>query len=187
MMDEQVASITVVDETNKLVLERRWYNSYALGVLFLSVVWNLLLILFTTLPSEDEADPLAVLLILVLGLVGMIIGYWGLAMLFNKTTITVDRKNLHVAHAPLPWLDKTVEISALERVESGAMITNKNSPREINRMHYLTADLKDGTHKTLLHGLRGTQGAAEVEFIKERVNAYLVSHAPLAEDEQVVA
>ena len=95
---------TVDQDHRRLEIHWAWRNPIHVFLAFFSLAWNGFLVVWFSMSLL--AGPLAILLWLFASvhvLVGVGLGWWAIAGLFNTTTLTVDAMHLRVHHGPIPW------------------------------------------------------------------------------------
>lgn len=178
-MYDKPSSIHIVENEERLILERRWFNLSSLGVIIFAVVWNIFLILYARQSMQTAADPEEMFLLIPLGIVGVIVAYLAVASALNRTRITVDPQMLTVSHTPLPWRSKAVERDAIQQIVVNRY--NSGGTQNQRRTTYaILAQLRDGKQKRLVGDM---PNSAEALYIKKALHQYLSIDAPLAAGE----
>lgn len=182
-MDYIPPSINVVENGERLILERRWFNMSALGLIIFGVVWNAFVILYARQSVVNNAPAEEMLLVIPGGIVGLIAAYLALAAALNRTRFTLDQQTLSVAHAPLPWPGKTIPRNTLQQIMVKRYTTKSSPSGKVSRRHTtfaVLAKLADGKQKRLVGDL---PGSADALYIKQALHQHMGLDVPLAEGE----
>lgn len=102
---------TLVTHGETLVIVQRWHSGMANQMLFFSILWLAFACFFTWVwLTRFGSQPLLPILydpaLFVIGaqfLVGFLILYLAIGGLLNSTHLTIDRRQICVRHAPIPW------------------------------------------------------------------------------------
>lgn len=166
------STITERESADELLIEVRWYTSAAVPISLFALVWNgMLMAAYVNMVGNiREVSDLFTLLFPAGHLaVGLALGYFGLALLVNSTTLRVDRQGLHVSHGPLPWMgarDIPVgDIDQLYVVER--IVRSKNS---VNYLYDVRALLAHNDDIVLVKGMRDAPAA---KFLEGRIEQWL--------------
>lgn len=124
-------NLEISRHANQLAIIYRWRQPMAYALLFFSIIWNgaVLLFLFSGAGWFVIGHLLA----------GIGIGYYGLAVLLNRTQIQLNRQHLTVRHGPLPTFRRNREFRS----------------SEVSQLHLKrSGSMKSGNRTTLLYALR---------------------------------
>ena len=81
--------------------------------------------------------------------IGLFLIYLILAMIFNRTTISVDRDELKIHHGPLPWrTPKPIPCDAIEQLYVKQKVSHNNNGTSVS--YQLHALMTDGKSQKLL-------------------------------------
>jgi hypothetical protein len=114
-----------------VVLVRKWFSPLVFFLIPFCLAWNGFLVAWYAGVAMTGAPLVAKLLPLVHVAVGVGLGYYTLALLFNKTEIRVERGEVLISHSPLPWPGaRQLPGVTIEQVYAKAHISHrKNGPR----------------------------------------------------------
>lgn len=97
--------VKIEQRSGALLLSYRWLNPAVYFLTFFALIWNTAILFFLIAGAGW--------FIIIHLAVGVFIGWWVLAMWFNRTKIEVNRQRLSITHGPVPWLNsKDHEIPA---------------------------------------------------------------------------
>ncbi len=108
----------VVDESDRrLVISWRWFQPRAIGLLlFCAVWWAVLINWYHRLLVRPPKDITLALFPIGHVAIGVVVLYWSVAMLINRSRIVADDFSLTLRHGPLPWPGKRLERSRLAQL-----------------------------------------------------------------------
>ena len=158
-----------------LTLSWRWFNWTFLLLTVFAVFWNGIMFSFfgASLLSASEGDFSMAFPFLCFPhfWVGLALIYYVLTGYMNKTTLTVDHKQLAVRHGPLPWWGhkqiRTAEIVQLYTKQNISRSFRNNGWSGNFEVH---AVMKQGKHQKLLSGLDSSE---HVLFVEQAIEDYL--------------
>ena len=139
-------NLKITRHSNELEITYRWRTKMAYALLFFALIWNAFLGVFLLAGAGW--------FISVHAAVGLGMGYYALALLLNKSTITVNRQHFTVQHGPLPtflgnrdlWAS---EVKQLHLKRTGTMRSGNN----VTQLYALRLETKDGRNLKVLSGL----------------------------------
>ena len=139
-------NLEITRHSNELVITYRWRTKLAYALLFFALIWNAFLGVFLLAGAGW--------FISVHAAAGLGMGYYALALLLNKSTITVNRQHFTVQHGPLPtflgnrdlWAS---EVKQLHLKRTGTM----RSGNKVTQLYALRLETKDGRDLKVLSGL----------------------------------
>jgi hypothetical protein len=158
-------SVNVREDGLDLLITRKWSVAKGLGsVLFGLIfagftgffVYNMLSGTTRSMRISGNSN----ILVLVLGIfavvgAGMIVG--GIYNIFNSTTMRVSKDKLAMWHHPLPWRNRTFDISGLQQL--------------FVRQHITTTRSKNGTRTTITYSLNVVNGNGTQEKLQDNMQA----------------
>ena len=108
-------------------------------------------------------------------LIGMlVVVYFSLAHVFNKTHIVVSRGMIEVRHRPLPWPgNKKLLFTELDQLYARKRIENcdiENGPSYTTYVHEVRVICSEGEHVTLIKSLESNE---EALYIEQKIEEYL--------------
>lgn len=179
-MIDKPGSITVLENSERLVLERRWFNFSALGVIAFALIWNVFLFFYSRQPAAPDADPSEALLLIPLSVVGLVSLYLALAAALNRSRFTADAERLTVSHGPLPWPGKAVARAELQQIL--AQRYNSGSSGQRRSSFAVLALTRAGKRLRLIGDLRNP---LEVMYIRRAIHQHWkIDAAPLPDEYQ---
>ncbi len=101
----------VLDIGQALQITWRWFGAKYLGLLFFCIFWNGFMIAWHTIAISQGAWFMS-LFGLIHTAVGVVLGYVTLAGLLNRTTLRAGGGVLEIHHAPLPWPNNHLTLTA---------------------------------------------------------------------------
>jgi hypothetical protein len=153
----------------KLTIVRRWYQHMFLGLLFFCIAWDSFLVFWyaNAIRAPGGFAALATIFPIAHVAVGVGLTYYVIAGLLNRTTITLDGRELSIRHAPVPWRGnrriprgEITQLYCEEVVSSG-----KNGA---SRTYWLSAVLS-GNRKQRL----ASMSADQVRYVEEQLEERL--------------
>ena len=151
-------------------MRRRWLSWTLLFLVPFCFVWNSFLVGWYSIAAGSGAS--FFMLIFPLGhvAVGLGLAYLVVAMLFNETTISVDRGAVSVAHGPVPWRGNLrLDRSAIRQLYGKKTLSyGKNG---VSVTYALWASLTDGRARSLVSGVN--LDADQVLYLEHRIETAL--------------
>ena len=96
--------IEVERKRRSIRISRRWFGYHAIFLLVFSLAWNgILLFWYRAVFIDNDADIMMILLPFVHVSAGIGIAYYTVALFFNRTNVSIARRELTIQHSPLPW------------------------------------------------------------------------------------
>jgi hypothetical protein len=111
-------------------LVRKWFSPVVFFLIPFCVVWNGFLIFWYVAAFSTGAPMVATLFPLIHVAVGVGLAYFTLALLINRTEIAVERGEVVITHAPLPWFGyRRIPGVMIDQIYAKVHITHgKNGP-----------------------------------------------------------
>lgn len=133
--------LTITTEHNTLNISYRWWNKTYYFLAFFAVVWNAIILVALATGAGW--------FITIHALVGILLVWFLITRIKNKTTISVDRSALSIKHGPISWpFTKDKEIPAQSLVQ---LFVDNSNVRVNNQPTYnLVAKLDSGAAVKLL-------------------------------------
>ena len=125
------AGMEIHPSPHGLVLTRRWFSWVVVILIPFCLVWNGFLLTWYRIATSTNA-PTAALWFPILHVgVGVFMLYYTLALLVNRTRVSVERGELVITHGPLPWFGyRRVPGVLIDQLYCKAhVIHGKNGPR----------------------------------------------------------
>jgi hypothetical protein len=149
-----------------LVITRRWFSWAVFFLIPFSIVWlgGVSLFIFAGLTSGDLIFALFPLIHLSVG-IGLF--YYAMALMFNKTTLSIKNDELRIKHGPIPWKGP----KPISRTEAKQFYCKERISRNRNgtQVHYaLHLQTSDGKDLKLITGLGDASQALYLEQEIER-------------------
>lgn len=107
--------ITVQQEMDYLLIEKKWSRTTAIFLILFSIIWNGM-IWGIFIPSSYGADFTFNLFLIPFVLIGIFVAYMGFGNLLNTTIIRVDNEALDIKHVPLPFPSKRIAVSDIQQL-----------------------------------------------------------------------
>ncbi|MFT5194216.1 MAG: hypothetical protein ACI9EW_000572 [Cellvibrionaceae bacterium] len=165
----------VGNQNLEMHIQWRWFHWSAVFLILFSIFWNG--IMFSTLGIGIIGAFQAGNIWMAFGMmliphvwVGLGIGYYSLAMLFNSTHVSVDLDSLVIKHGPFPWFGhKSIERETVQQLyskENNSSFNRKNNLSQGNfELHAITGQ---GKQSKLLRGLPSSEHPLFLESIIEK-------------------
>jgi hypothetical protein len=160
--------LRVEDTVTGFRITRRWFHPIFVFLAFFSAVWLGMLAFFYATVFDGSTPGVVALFPILHVAVGLGLAYWTLCGFLNTTTVSAERGDVDVRHAPLPWpgggtfaAADVAQVFVREKLHS-----HKNGGSSTTyEVHVLT---RAGTAKRLLSGLLDVDQALFVEQEIER-------------------
>src|SRR5262245_24811824 len=173
-------NMAVAEGPGSLTVVRKW-KAGSLGIFFLifALIWNLIVsvFVFATLfgkgatweGSNEKVSPAFMWLFLTpFILVGLATGYGALALLFNRTRISIEGDQVDVVHQPFRWFgNRRLDAREINQLFCTEYVAYKSNDTPQYRM-CVNAVLQDGARLELIKGLEDTGQAFYLEDLIER-------------------
>ncbi len=167
----QPGTVTLRQETGRLILKRRWRTWKVAPLAFFCVFWDGFLCFWYSILLVNPSEPAVIMMLFPLLHVaaGIFLTYTLLANLFNHTTIQVDLERFIVQHDPVPWPGEIkIPVRNLKQLYCKEKVSHGRRTTSVT--YTLAAVLSDGTEKNLLSGL---ESPAVAGFIEQSVEKWL--------------
>ena len=156
-------NLEITRQSGTLTITYRWRTRMVYVLLGFALFWNAFLAIFLLAGAG--------FFISIHALVGLGMAYYGLALLLNRSIITVDRQYLRVDHGPLPTFSKNRElrsgdITQLYLKRSGTVRSGNN----VTQLYALRLQTRQGREVKLLGGIPDLLLGKKVE---QEVEGYL--------------
>jgi hypothetical protein len=152
----------------RLEITRRWFSFKFIFLTFFTLFWDGFMVVWFGIAISQGIWPMAAFGTLH-GAVGIGLLYYVLAGYLNKTVITVDKRELAIAHGPLPWFgNKQMNPKDIEQLYCKEKI--HHSRRSTNYSYEVHAILRGGTHEKILSGLDESE---QVLYIEQEIERFL--------------
>ncbi|RCK79399.1 MAG: hypothetical protein OZSIB_0039 [Candidatus Ozemobacter sibiricus] len=167
------SSLSVDETPARLTMTFSWRSPVLVFLIPFTIAWNGFLVFWYgfSLTQVPLSNPLAWLLLvfpLAHVAVGLALLYSCLTVLFNSTTITVDRQSLRVRHGPIPTTGNIeLSVEQLDQLFCRAETTTDSDGDKSTRfsLHVL---LKNGLRRDLLTGQVDRDLLRYMEYMIER-------------------
>lgn len=184
-------NIVVAEGPGSLTILRKW-KAGAIGFFFLVFAgfWNLIVSVFVVAAAtgkefkSESGTPVSGgfiwLFLTPFILVGLGTGYAALALLFNRTRVTIEGTRLQVEHRPFRWFGHQVlDASQIGQLYCTEYEAYKSNNQPVYRM-CVTAQMKDGSRVALIKGI---EDAAQAFYLEDLIERHLrVADRPVAEE-----
>ena len=151
--------------TDGIVITRLWRNLPLGGIIFIISAY----LFITSLNRRAEWSGLN-FASLIFNVVVLALGYHALALLINKTRITVTHGSINVSHGPLPWLGwREIAAGMVEQLYCKETIVRTNNGPSLSYETWIL--LSDGTNSKLVgSGLEVEQALYIEQQIENTLN-----------------
>jgi hypothetical protein len=97
-------NLTVERKLDHIRICRQWLSKKSIAIIIFAIGWDYFTIsALIKFSNAEPADSGSIKIITILTLVAVGVTYFAIATLANRTQITVNRKQLIIKHAPIPW------------------------------------------------------------------------------------
>ncbi len=167
--------LSMENTEHELRIRRRWFSALTVILTGFAVFWDTFIIAWFLIALNGGEYGMAAAGSLH-ALVGLGITYFVLAGYLNTTLVAVNRENLIIYHAPLPWPGtKTLASSDVTQLYCKSV---RSGSRSRSYSYEVRALLADGRDVKLLSGLTEDVQAL---FIEQEVERYLkIKDAPVS-------
>lgn len=173
-------NLVVAESPGSLTVVRKW-KAGSLGFFFLvfALFWNLIVSVFvfaqlfgdgaTWEGTDRKVSPAFIWLFLTpFILVGFATGYGALALLFNRTRISIEESQVEVVHQPFRWFgNRRLDAREINQLFCTEYVAYKSNDQPQYRM-CVNAVLQDGARLELIKGLEDSGQAFYLEDLIER-------------------
>ena len=169
-------NLVVAEGMQSLDIVRKWARGPAIFFLFFSGFWNSIVLVFVVAAAfggfkDEGGDGMGCFIWLFLTpfiLIGLGTGYAALALLLNKTTISVAGTELKVSHGPMRWPGaKTLDAAQVGQLYCSEYVSYKQNNQPVYRMK-VHAMMLDGSRVDLISGIEEVNQALYLERILEK-------------------
>lgn len=152
-------------------LEVRWFRPTAIFMIFFSVIWCGFLVAWYSIALSTPSPGGVMLWFPLLHVaVGVGLFYWSLAMLLNKTRISLSGGRLRTSHGPVPWRGASdLELAAIRGFYAESKSTRGKRGR-VTVTWSVCADVDGNPRQALLAGL---SSEAEARFLSRALSEQL--------------
>ncbi len=162
--------IVMIDHGHYLEIIRTWRGMMAWFFVLFSAVWwyGIAKAVPGILSNPDIQGATRYIFLIHIG-TGILISYFTLALLFNRTHIYANQSKMEIKHIPLPWFgNKILEAPDIEQLFSKKVVTrNKNGTQT---SYKVMARMNNGKVIKLLTNLTDRNQAL---FIEKQFESYL--------------
>lgn len=150
-----------------VTIVRRWYAQVAWFMALFLVLWFSIL---SRVVLGDSTTPLPFRLFPLLHVAaGLFVGYWTLALFFNRSTVRITDDELSVTHAPLPW-PGNLRIRSAELTQIFTQLRVTQGKNGEIRTYDVVAIMNGGERRVLVKGLAEPDQAL---FLEQRIEERL--------------
>jgi hypothetical protein len=168
-------NLVVAEGMQSLDIVRKWARGPAFFFLFFSGFWNSIVLVFVVAAAsgmmKDGGDGFGWFIWVFLTpfiLIGLGTGYAALALLLNKTKISVEGTELKVSHGPMRWPGaKTLDAAQVAQLYCAEYVAYKQNNSPVYRMK-VHAMMLDGSRVDLISGIEEVNQALYLEQILEK-------------------
>lgn len=160
----QPRGVEATQDGDQLVLRYRWFHPTYLGLLLFCVFWDGFLVFWYGIALTSGAGAEMFVGPLLHVAVGLGLSWYVLAGLVNRTTVTVSRGRISVAHGPVPWPGaKKLDAAEVAQLWFEQKVSTSSKGSRSVRYH-LHALLTDGVSVKLVGGLHEPAYARYLEY-----------------------
>ena len=144
-----------------LVITRRWFHRKHLWIALVAAFWDGGMLYYLAPIVSTGRWPALLPLSLYLA-AGTFLAYYALALLLNRTTITIGGNNITVHHGPLPWPGRRLARATINRLFCKEQVQSQRngSPSYTYEVHAATGE---GQRLKLVGGLDEPEQALYLE------------------------
>lgn len=159
-----------IDESQYgLSITIKWFKWVAVFLLFFCFAWNSFLFGFY---SMGDTPWFVYAFTSVHLAVGIGLSYFTLALFINKTYVHVDRGQIKIQHAPLPWIgSKTIDATQITQLYVRE-VKNKGKKGAVSYTYELRAKFQNGL-STVVVGSSVMDDADVAHILEEKIEHYL--------------
>lgn len=162
------ANMQIEESKNALTIRYKWNKLIGYLALVFAFIWTTVLV-FNFIGWGDDTPWFITVFMIPFILAGLFIFYFGLASIFNTTTITIDFDNVSIKHTPVFWIgNKDIykhdikQIYVKQQVHKGKNGTSYSY--SVNAIDRANKDIK------LVDSL---QNADECKWIEQKMESFL--------------
>jgi hypothetical protein len=161
--------LQVEDQRRGLRITRRWFSAIVFFLIPLCVAWNAFLVFLYGGVLATGGQWFFALIPVAHVVVGIGLSYSVLALLVNRTIVTVDGGKLSIAHGPLPWKGNAV-LDARDVDQLYCKLRLQHGKDSTSESFELWALLRDRTRRKLVATAFTEE---QVLFVEQRVERAL--------------
>ncbi len=158
---------TVHDDGRTLTIQRRWFSWIVLFLIPFALFWNGIVFTFIGAALSGNAPIFFALFPLLHLAVGLGLIYFILALLFNRTRITLDAQALTVRHEPLPWRGNC-QLDPLDIAQLYCKRRTHHTKNGTSYSYEVRFRTQQGQDVSLLRRLPNDEGALYLERLLEK-------------------
>jgi hypothetical protein len=185
-------NISMAEGPTSLTLVRRWKFTALTGfMLVFAGFWNLIVSIFvvatlfgdgaTWKGTDQKVSPwfMGVFLTPFI-LIGIGTAYTALALLLNRTRVSIEGMRLTVKHGPIRWFGNHVlDAAEISQLYCTQYVSHKSNNREVHRM-CVNALMSDGARIELVKGL---EDAGQAFYLEQEIERHLAIESRPVEGE----
>lgn len=161
-------NLSVLHDRDTFTIRRRWFSAAAIFLVFFALFWNAFMVVWMVIAFSSGLWPMAAFGSLH-ALVGVGVGYTALAMLVNKTDVSVSPYYLGVRHYPLPWGgSKRVRVDLIKQLFVKEKVVQGKNGTSVT--YGLFMIVQGDREEKLLTGLKEV---SQAHFIEREIEAIL--------------
>lgn len=169
--------VNVQNVPNGVEISRRWYHPRYIFLAFFCAIWNVFLLFWYGAAFSMNGPAIMFLFPLIHVAVGVMLTYTTLAGFLNTSTISLNRQEISVRHAPLPYPgEKTIPAGDVRQVYTQEHV--RHTKNGTTNSYNLSAVTRGGEKLDLLKGLDSPEAALYIEQQIERY--YNIADEPVA-------
>src|SRR5688572_9753133 len=175
-------NMSMAEGPSSLTIVRRWKFTPLLGFMMVFAgFWNLIVSVFVFAPlfgdgatwegTDQKVSPAFMWLFLTpFILIGFGSGYATLALLLNRTRVSIEGMRLTVKHGPIPWFGNHVlDAAEISQLYCTQYVSHKSNNQEVHRM-CVNALMSDGARIELVKGL---EDAGQAFYLEQEIERHL--------------
>lgn len=163
----KVRGVTIQNTPEGVIISRRWFHPRYIFLAFFCVVWDVFLLFWYSMAFSMGGSGIMMLFPLLHVAFGIGLTYSTLAGFVNTSTITLNRQEIRVEHAPLPYPgNKTIPAADVRQVYTQEIL--RQTKNGTSTSYNLSAVTRDGEKLDLLKGLDSPEAGLYIEQQIER-------------------
>ncbi len=162
--------IVMIDHGHYLEIIRTWRGLVAWFLVLFSGIWwfSILQTVPDMLTDTNIKDAAGYVPLIHIG-IGLLVGYFTLALLFNRTHLYANQSKMEIKHTPLPWFgNKVLNVPDIKQLFSKKVVTRTKNGTQTS--YKVMARMHTGKDIKLLANLADREQAL---FIEKQFESYL--------------
>ncbi len=173
----KASGVTIQNTPGGVEISRRWFHPRYIFMAFFCVIWDVFLLFWYGAAFSMRGPAIMFLFPLIHLTVGAVLTYTTLAGFVNTSYITLNRQEVSVRHAPLPYPgNKAIPAADVRQLYTQEIV--RQTKNGATTSYNLSAVTRDGEKLDLLKGLDSPEAGL---YIEQQIEQYYnITDQPVA-------